>query len=130
DEVKNLASELNTLLFREKMPCHFHFNFLKLNPKKENVEFLSCGGDDIWLFKKDEKRPQKFQSNASELGKMQNADFTPIIVPWKADDECVLVKISSGEEKSSLETTFVKDFVLQNLIASKDKEPKEKLQLL
>ncbi|CDR32942.1 serine/threonine protein kinase [Criblamydia sequanensis] len=131
EKIEKLTEELNAMLFRERMPHHFQFNFLKLNPIEETLEFLSCGGDDIWILKKDQKEPLKIQSNASELGKVQTAKFEPLIVPWKPGEECLIIKLSSGDdEKSPLETLSIKDYILQNLLESKEKETKEKILLL
>lgn len=95
-----LVTILNDIIFRDGMNQLFALNYLVLNPKANQLSYISCGYGNLWLIKPNEVNPVKFSINNPLLGNAPDTEFIEIDKPWEIGDTLIFNTFSGLPEEA------------------------------
>lgn len=122
---QELTTVLNTLIIDDPMHPEFAFSYLVLNPKENQLRYISCGCGNLWLLAQDSASVKKIDSNHNTIGQDRSTEFKETVHPWNKGDSLFYYScMGSTPELSGIEL-FTDDEV-QSFVNSPLKQSPQK----
>lgn len=121
-----LVTILNDLIFRDSMQQVFTLSYLILNPRENQLKFISCGYGNLWIIPEESKTLAKLATISPSLGLKPNVEFIDTNHAWNPGDTVILNTFVSTNTNSPKE--FTEELFEQALKENIDKPPQKQVE--
>lgn len=121
-----LVTLINDILFKDSMKQIFTLNYLIIDPKANELHYISCGQGNLWLIKSGETTPVKISMNNQALGSVLNTEFFDVTQPWLIGDTIVLNTFATPNASSPIE--FSEELFEHALQDNANRSPKKQVE--
>lgn len=111
-----LVTILNDILMRDSMQQAFKLSYLILSPEKNQLSYISCGYNDLWIIENGTKKAIKVSAENKSLGISSETSFTDISHSWNVGDTVVLnsFNVSGSSSIQDLPDNFFEEALVEN----------------
>jgi hypothetical protein len=121
-----LIAQLNDILVKDSMKQMFTLNYLVVDPKANELHYISCGHGSLWLIKAGEADPIKISMDNQALGSALDTQFVETTQPWHIGDTLVLNTFTTPH--ASLPAEFSEGLFEQALQDNANRSPKKQVE--
>lgn len=121
-----LVTILNDIIFRDSMNQKFNLNYLIINPKTNELRYISCGYGNLWQIKSGVETPLKLSTDNPALGIAPETVFTEVSGSWDVGDTLFLNTFAVAKVTSSNE--FSEELFEQALKENLDRSPQKQVE--
>lgn len=121
---------LNHVLEKDSLNQVFTLSYLVLDPKKNNLHFISCGYGSIWLFPAQSESPKKLSADNIALGIDKDASFQELVHPWELGDSIIMSSLLFPDTQIQEEKSFLEEHYRDALIETRNLPSQKQVETL
>lgn len=110
-----LVTILNDLLFRDSMNQAFTLNFLLLDPRANQLRYISCGYGSLWQIKAGTETPTRITADNNALGKSPDVQFAEVSCSWDPGDTIVLNTFATEDSTQGLSEKIFEQALMEHI---------------
>lgn len=117
---REFVKQLNEFIVKENLDMPLNLSFIKLNPQKRVLYFISCGYAKLFYLAHAEREIVQLSTNNFALGIHEDIELESIENPWNPGDQIFIntYGIKNGEAQSNLrkELLLNREMKIQELV--------------
>lgn len=122
------AAMVNDILIHDTVRQIFNLCYLVISPKKEQLQYISCGYGHLWFISAESSDPIKIVSGNIPLGIDPKAKFTHGTYSWKAGDSLILDSLTPALSTSDFQPPLGDNIIRQSILENRHLSPQKQVE--